>query len=157
MSRISWDDYFLSFLDPISKRATCNRGKSAAIIVKDNRILSTGYVGSPPGLDHCDDVGHDFVEVIEDGIKSQHCIRTMHAESNAISQAAKVGISLNNSTIYCTMEPCRNCAMLIASVGIKRVVCLYRYQKAVRSRKIFKQCNIELICINDKNMDYIDD
>ena len=93
--RPSWDQYFIDMMDTVATRATCDRGKSGCIIVKDRRIISTGYVGSPPGLAHCDDVGHLMKQVIDDdGTTRQHCMRTIHAEQNAICQAAKHGISL---------------------------------------------------------------
>jgi len=95
--RPTWDDYFFKVMLDIGERATCDRGKSGCVIVKDNQILSTGYVGSPAGLEHCDDVGHLFHEVINpDRTQSQHCIRTVHAEQNAICQAAKHGVALKD-------------------------------------------------------------
>jgi dCMP deaminase len=90
--RPSWDEYFMSITQMVATRATCDRGRSGSVIVKDKHILSTGYVGSPPGVAHCDDVGHEMHTVInEDGSQSQHCIRTTHAEQNAIVQAARFG------------------------------------------------------------------
>ena len=154
MQRDSWDNYFLSLLPSIGSRATCNRGKSGAIIVKNNRIICTGYVGSPPKMPHCDEVGHHIIEVIDEGKKTNHCIRTMHAESNAICQAAKFGLSIEGSTIYCTMTPCYNCAMLIASVGIRKVISQHEYQKSKNSKEVFKVCGIEFKCINNTLIDY---
>lgn len=119
--RPSWDDYFLNLADTVSERATCNRGRSGCVIVKDKQILVTGYVGSPKGLPHCDEVGHLFRKTIhEDGSITQHCVRTVHAEQNAICQAARRGIALDGSTLYCRMTPCRTCAMLIINCGIVR-------------------------------------
>ena len=119
--RPDWDNYFIDMMETVGKRATCDRGRSGCIIVKDKRIISTGYVGSPSGLPHCDEAGHLMKQVIDDdGTMRQHCMRTIHAEQNAICQAAKHGISLEGSTLYCTMEPCRVCAMLIISCGIKK-------------------------------------
>jgi dCMP deaminase len=90
--RPSWDDYFLELANAASSRATCDRGKSGCVIVRDKQVLATGYVGSPAGLPHCDDVGHLMKKVIqENGEISEHCLRTVHAEQNAICQAAKVG------------------------------------------------------------------
>ncbi|MFT4297782.1 MAG: deoxycytidylate deaminase [Candidatus Woesearchaeota archaeon] len=143
--RPSWDQYFLDLVKEIGKRATCNRGKSGAIIVRDKRILCTGYVGSPPGLPHCDEAGHLMKKVVdEDGTIRQHCMRTIHAEQNAIIQAAKYGININDSTMYCNMEPCRICAMLMISVGIKRVVCRKRYHAAQETREMFEKAGVEL-------------
>jgi dCMP deaminase len=153
--RPSWDEYFLSLVREVGKRATCDRGKSGAIIVRDKRILCTGYVGAPPGLPHCDEAGHLMKKVIdEDGTIKQHCVRTIHAEQNAIIQAAKYGIKIEGSTLYCTMEPCRVCAMLIIGVGIKRVVCIKRYHAAQESRDMFKKAGIELDVIEDSLEEY---
>ena len=143
--RPSWDDYFLNLADTVSERATCNRGRSGCVIVKDKQILVTGYVGSPKGLPHCDDVGHLFRKVIhEDGSVTQHCVRTVHAEQNAICQAARRGIALDGSTLYCRMTPCRTCAMLIINCGIVRVVCERRYHDGAETEEMFKQVGIKL-------------
>lgn len=150
-SRPSWDEYFIELVDKVAERATCDRGKSGCVIVKDKRILCTGYVGSPPGLAHCDEAGHQLKKVInEDGSISQHCVRTIHAEQNAIAQAAKYGIPLQDTTLYCSMEPCRVCAMLIISVGIKRVVAKKKYHAAQDTRDLFKKADIELIVIDNR-------
>ncbi len=143
--RPSWDEYFMEVCESISKRATCNRGRSGCVIAKDRQILATGYVGSPPGLPHCDEVGHQFKTVIhEDGHKSQHCVRTVHAEQNAICQAAKRGVALEGATLYCRMTPCRTCAMLIISCGITRVVCERKYHAGAESEKMFETAGIIL-------------
>jgi dCMP deaminase len=143
--RPSWDEYFLNLLKVIAERATCDRGKASCVIVRDKHILSTGYVGSARGLPHCDDVGH-LIETIKhkDGTESQHCLRTIHAEQNAICQAAKLGIALEGSTIYVKMTPCRTCAMMIINCGIKRVVCARKYHKGKESEEMFKQAGITI-------------
>lgn len=157
MSRPSWDEYFLELTDTVAKRATCDRGRSGCVIVRDNRILTTGYVGSPPGLPHCDDVGHLMKKVMdEDGQVRGHCVRTIHAEQNAICQAARHGISLDGGTLYCKMEPCRVCAMLIISVGITRVVALRRYHAAQETREMFKLAGIPLDVVEDVTESYAD-
>ena len=93
------------------------------VIVKDRQLLVTGYVGSPAGLPHCDEVGHLFRKTIEeDGRITNHCVRTVHAEQNAIIQAAKLGVSIDGATLYCTHQPCSLCAKMIINAGIKRVV-----------------------------------
>lgn len=154
-NRPSWDEYFIGLVDEVAKRATCDRGKSGAIIVKDKRILCTGYVGTPPGFPHCDEVGHLLKKVIdEDGTVRQHCVRTIHAEQNAISQAARYGIPLDGTTLYCTMEPCRVCAMLIISVGVKKVVVKRRYHAGQETRDLFKQAQIDLIIMEDTVQEY---
>ena len=93
-SRPSWDEYFLGLLPALARRATCSRGRSACVIVKNNRILCTGYVGAPPGQSHCDEVGHLIWQVTDEkGNLTEHCVRTVHAEANAIYQAARFGIA----------------------------------------------------------------
>ncbi|MEM7819536.1 MAG: cytidine/deoxycytidylate deaminase family protein [Candidatus Aenigmatarchaeota archaeon] len=145
MSRPSWDEYFLGIVNEVAKRATCDRGRAGCIIVKDKRILATGYVGSPSGLPHCDEVGHMMKKVIhENGEVTQHCVRTIHAEQNAICQAARFGISLDGATLYCKMVPCFTCAKMIINAGIKRVVCEKRYHADKDTIEIFKQADIKL-------------
>jgi len=149
-ARPDWDRYFLDLCEAVSKRATCNRGKCGAVIVKDKRIMTTGYVGAPAGLLHCDEVGHDMRKVFNnDGTITQHCVRTLHAEQNAIIQAARFGIPLEGSTLYCKMTPCRTCAMMIINAGIKRVVCEKRYHTDVDTLEYFKQANVEITIINN--------
>ena len=122
-SRPTWDEYFIDLLHSISKRATCDRGKSACVIVRDNQILTTGYVGSPPGFPHCDDVGHQFKKILhDDGGISEHCVRTIHAEQNAIIQAATLGQSIEGGSIFVTHHPCSICSKMIVNAGISRIV-----------------------------------
>jgi dCMP deaminase len=143
--RPEWDDYFLEVADVVAKRATCDRGRSGCVIVRDKRILVTGYVGSPAGLPHCDDAGHQFKQVVhEDGRITQHCMRTVHAEQNAICQAARNGVAIAGATLYCRMTPCRTCAMLIINCGITRVVCERKYHAGAESEEMFKEAEIEL-------------
>ena len=149
--RPSWDEYFIGLMVEVGKRATCERGRSGSLIVKEKRILATGYVGSPPGLPHCDEIGHLMKQVIdEDGTARQHCVRTIHAEQNAICQAARYGISLEGTTLYCKMEPCRTCAMLIISTGIIKVIAQRRYHAAQETREMFKLAGVELVIIEDE-------
>ena len=143
--RPSWDEYFIRISQEVAKRATCDRGKSGCVIVRDRRILCTGYVGSTAGLPHCDDAGHQIKKIThEDGHTSQHCVRTIHAEQNALCQAAHEGISLKGATVYCKMEPCSVCAKMIVNSGIIRVVCEKRYHGALETTEIFKQAKIKL-------------
>lgn len=112
--RASWDEYFMAIAREVATRATCDRKHVGAVIVRDRIILATGYNGSIRGLDHCDDVGH----LMEDG----HCVRTVHAEANAIVQAARAGVRLDEAGIYVTASPCFNCFKLIANAGLRRIV-----------------------------------
>ena len=153
--RPSWDDYFLEVADIVAKRATCDRGRSGCVIVRDKQILVTGYVGSPSGLPHCDDVGHQMKKVVhEDGSVTQHCVRTVHAEQNAICQAAKCGISIEGATLYCRMTPCRVCAMLIINCGIRRVVCERKYHAGRESELMFGEAGVEISYKYDEIQEY---
>jgi dCMP deaminase len=153
--RPSWDDYFMEVADAISKRATCDRGRSGCVIAKDKRILATGYVGAPAGLPHCDDAGHQFKKVVhEDGSVTQHCVRTVHAEQNAICQAARHGIPIEGATLYCRMTPCRTCAMLIINCGILRVVCERKYHAGAESEELFWQAGVTLEYKHDETQTY---
>jgi len=153
--RPSWDEYFMTLADAVSKRATCDRGRAGCVIVREKQILVTGYVGSPKGLPHCDDVGHLFKKIInEDGSQSTHCVRTVHAEQNAICQAARRGIALDRGTIYVRMTPCRTCAMLIINCGIERVVCEKKYHAGTESEEMFKTAGIELVYFSNDLLEY---
>jgi dCMP deaminase len=153
--RPTWDEYFLLNVDGIGTRATCDRGKSGCIITRDNRILVTGYVGAPSGFPDCDEVGHLMETVIHtDGSTSDHCHRTIHAEMNAILQAARIGISLEGGTLYCTMTPCMRCTMSIIQVGIKRVVCKQKYHQGLISEVLLDQAKIETVFMSDSVVQY---
>ncbi len=153
--RPSWDEYFMEVMEAISKRATCDRGRSGCVIVKNKQILVTGYVGSPMGLPHCDEVGHQMKKMLnEDGSVSEHCVRTVHAEQNAVCQAAKLGVSIDGATVYCRMTPCRVCAMLLINCGIKRVVCEKKYHAGAESEEMFKKVGIDLEFIHDEVQQY---
>ncbi len=139
------DEYFMEVANSIAKRATCDRGRSWCVIAKNKQIICTGYVWSPPWLSHCDEVGHQFKQMThEDGSVTNHCVRTVHAEQNAVCQAAKLGVGIEWATLYCKMTPCRTCAMLIISCGIKRVVCEKKYHAGSESEEMFRQVGIEL-------------
>ena len=153
--RPSWDDYFMEVCDAISKRATCDRGRSGCVIARDKQLLVTGYVGSPRGLPHCDEAGHQMKKVVhEDGSTTQHCVRTVHAEQNAICQAAKLGVSIKGGTLYTRMTPCRTCAMLIINCGIARVVCEKKYRAGEESEKMFARAGISLEFKSDEVLEY---
>ena len=134
--RADWDEYFMRIAVEVSGRSTCDRKHVGAVIVRDRNILSTGYNGSIAGLDHCDDVGH----MMEDG----HCIATIHAEANAIIQAAKNGVNINGGSIYTTASPCWNCFKLIVNAGLKKI----SFGEFYRDERVFdvaKRLDIELI------------
>jgi len=144
-TRPSWDEYFLKLTEDIGTRGTCDRGHAGSVIVKNNRIISTGYAGAPSGLPSCDDIGHEMQTVItEDGTESRHCVRTAHAEQNAINNAARIGVAIEGSTLYCKMTPCYKCAQSIINSGIIRVVAIKDYHGGNRTKEIFKQANIIL-------------
>ena len=140
--RASWDEYFMGLALQAATRATCDRKHVGAVIVRDKTILSTGYNGSIRGLPHCDDVGH----MMDNG----HCIATVHAEANAIIQAAKNGTAINNADIYITASPCWNCFKLIINSGIKRIVFLEFYRDE-RILSVAKTAGIELVQIQLSN------
>ena len=139
MPRASWDEYFMRIAIQAAARSTCDRKHVGAVIVRDKTILSTGYNGSIRGLPHCDDVGH----MLENG----HCIATVHAEANAIIQAAKHGTAIGGADIYITASPCWNCFQLIANSGIRRILYLefYRDEKILT---IAPQAGIELLKVS---------
>ena len=114
MKRPSWDEYFLKLAMLASERATCPRMHCGCILVKNKNVIATGYNGSIPGDAHCEDAG---CLVVDD-----HCIRTVHAEMNALAQAAKRGISVDGAAVYVTNMPCTNCAKALILAGVKRVV-----------------------------------
>jgi len=155
--RPSWDEYFMKIAQMIGSRGTCDRGRAGCVITNDKRIVATGYVGSPIGLVHCDDVGHEMHTVTnEDGSTSRHCIRTTHAEQNAICEAARRGIALENSTLYCKMTPCYTCAKMIINTGIKRIVCAQDYHAGARSKEIFKEAGVEFYLLSETMTEYTD-
>jgi dCMP deaminase len=153
--RPDWDRYFINLVRLVGERGTCNRGRAGCLIVKDKRIIATGYVGAPPKLAHCDDVGHWFKKTIhEDGSVTQHCIRTVHAEANAIAQAAKYGIAIDGATLYCKIEPCLDCTKLLISAGIKRVVCENRYHAAKEAREMLDEAGVKVDSLNEEEEPY---
>lgn len=153
--RPTWDEYFFGIMDAVAQRATCDRGKSGSVITRNKRIVATGYVGAPAGVKHCDEVGHEFVEMIgENGKKSQHCIRTTHAEQNAIVHAARFGASLEGSTLYCQMTPCYACAKMILNAGIVRVVARKDYHASQRTKEIFLEAGTTLEIVENEVQQY---
>lgn len=131
--RKSWDRYFMGIAKMVAERATCSRAKIGAVIVKDKNIIATGYNGSPAGHPHCTDVGClIYVSRNPDGEEEENCFRTIHAEINAITQAAKNGASINGADIYITASPCYHCLKTLLNSGIHRIV----YEKPYKLEKI---------------------
>ena len=124
--RAGWDTYFMRIAAEVATRATCDRKHVGAVIVRDRQILSTGYNGSLRGQPHCDEVGH----LMEDG----HCVRTMHAEGNAIVQAASNGVRIEGGSIYITASPCWPCFKLIANAGLRHIF----FGEFYRDQRIFE-------------------
>ena len=118
--RPDWDSYFMKIAYAVSERSTCDRAFVGCVLVLDKRILTTGFNGSPVGQPHCDEVGHLLVD--------EHCVRTIHAETNAIIQAALHGVSTRGSTCYVTHFPCVNCAKVLINAGITRLVYCEAYR-----------------------------
>jgi len=127
MKRPSWDEYFMEVAEVVRKRSTCMRRQVGAVIVKDNRILSTGYNGAPKGLRHCEEVGCTRANYnVPSGERHELC-RGLHAEQNAIIQAAVFGTAIEGATIYTTLSPCVLCTKMIINSGIKRIVLREQY------------------------------
>ena len=155
--RPSWDEYFLQMAELVGSRGTCDRGYAGSVVVRDKRILTTGYAGAPVGLPHCSEVGHEMHTVTHaDGSVSRHCVRTAHAEQNAINNAARVGVALEGGTLYCKFFPCYKCAQSIINAGIVRIVALRDYHATLESKKIFKQAKVKVEIINKEIEKYKD-
>lgn len=121
MSRPAWPEYFMAITEMVARRSTCLRRKVGAILVKDKRILATGYNGAPSGLKHCEEVGCLRENTsVPSGMRHELC-RGLHAEQNVIVQAAYHGIPINGATIYCTNKPCVICSKMIINAGIGKI------------------------------------
>ena len=139
--RPDWDSYFMKIAYAVSERSTCDRAFVGCVLVLDKRILTTGFNGSPKGQPHCDEEGHLMVE--------GHCMRTIHAETNAIIQAALHGVSTRGSTCYVTHLPCINCTKALINAGITRLVYHVAYRQDENALDFLRTANIEL-----KQLDY---
>jgi dCMP deaminase len=132
---VSWDRYFMNLAVEAATRSTCPRKAVGAVIVRDRAILATGYNGSLRGLEHCTDIGCLM--------ENEHCVRTVHAEANAILQAARHGVGIDGADIYVTASPCWSCFKLIANSGIRRI--LYgEFYRDERIHDFAEQAGIEL-------------
>ncbi len=135
MARVSWEEYFMNIAKQVASRSTCDRKHVGAVISRDKTILSTGYNGSIRGMPHCDEAGHLM--------ENDHCVATIHAEANAVLQAAKNGVMIDNSEVYITASPCWTCFKMLANAGIKKIY----YGEFYRDQRIFdvaKKLGIEL-------------
>ncbi|RMG47656.1 MAG: deaminase [Acidobacteria bacterium] len=135
-ARADWNTYFMNIARQVATRSTCDRKHVGAVIVRDKTILSTGYNGSIRGLAHCDEVGH----LMENG----HCVRTVHAEANAVAQAARHGVCIDGAEIYITASPCWICFRLLANAGIRRIYYGEFYRDA-RILEFAREAGIELV------------
>ncbi len=134
--RPDWDSYFLKIANAVSERSTCDRAMVGCVLVLEKRILTTGFNGSPAGQPHCDEVGHLIVE--------GHCVRTIHAETNAIIQAALHGVSTKGATCYVTHFPCMNCAKVLVNAGIVRLVYSVSYRIDPISVQFLEGAKVEI-------------
>ena len=138
--RVDWHTYFMNIARQAATRATCERKHVGAVIVRDKTILSTGYNGSIRGMPHCDDIGHM--------IENTHCVATVHAEANAIIQAAKNGVRIDGSEIYTTASPCWNCFKLIANAGIGSIY-YGEFYRDERSIEVAARIGVKLIDLTE--------
>lgn len=138
MTRPHWDEYFLKLAMLASERATCPRMHCGCVLVKDKNVITTGYNGSIPGDDHCEDVGCLVVD--------NHCVRTVHAEMNALVQAARRGHAVDGATAYITNMPCTTCAKALVTAGIKRVVIFADFHDTLATQ-FFAKAGVEIVKI----------
>lgn len=144
MNRPSWDEYFMEIAEVVKKRSTCLRREVGAIIVRDNRILSTGYNGAPKGLRHCLETGCMRSNLnVPSGERHELC-RGLHAEQNAIIQAAVFGTAIDGATIYTTLSPCVLCTKMIINSGIKRIVLREAYNDPL-SIDMLEESGIQIV------------
>jgi len=143
--RPSWDEYFMKIARLVSERSTCLRRRVGAILVKDRRILATGYNGAPKGLVHCLQRGC-LRETIPSGQRHELC-RGVHAEQNAIIQAAVAGVSIEGATLYCTTQPCVLCAKMLINAGIAKIYFAGSYPDGL-AKELLEEAGIELVVMN---------
>ena len=146
--RPSWHQYFLTITRNVAERSTCTRAKVGAVIVRDKNILATGYNGAPAGLPHCLDVGClVYTSRTPSGELEENCFRTIHAEINAIAQAAKNGSSIRDADIYITHTPCIHCVKVLINTGIRRIFYEREYKRAT-IEELLRGANIDLECVS---------
>jgi dCMP deaminase len=149
MSRPSWDEYFMEITSLVASRSTCLRRKVGAVIVKEKRILATGYNGAPRGLAHCEEVGCLREKLSIPSGEHQELCRGLHAEQNAIIQAAMYGISIEGSYLYCTEQPCITCVKMIINAGIVKIFFRKNYPDEL-ARKLLREAKVEVIYYEGK-------
>jgi dCMP deaminase len=144
MTRPSWDEYFMEITHLVARRSTCLRRKVGAVLVKDKNILATGYNGAPSGVAHCLDLGclRERLAIVS-GERHELC-RGLHAEQNAIIQAAKHGTNINGSTIYCTTMPCVICSKMLLNAGIERIIYEMGYPDQL-AEEMIEEAGIEVM------------
>jgi len=148
MTRPSWEEYFMDIARLVAKRSTCIRRMVGAVVVKDKNILATGYNGAPTGIAHCDVVGCLREKLaVPSGERHELC-RGLHAEQNAIIQAAKHGINIEKGVLYCTNSPCVICSKMIINAGIRRIIYLEGYPDTL-SLDLLKEAGVELVLYDD--------
>ena len=147
--RVSWDEYFMEIAEIVKTRSTCMRRQIGAVIVKDNRIITTGYNGAPSGCRHCTEIGSCYRQEhnIPSGERHELC-RALHAEQNAIIQAARIGNTTDGATIYVTNQPRVICAKMCINAGIKRIVYKDSYPDAL-SLQMLGEAGIELVKLDE--------
>ncbi len=144
MTRPSWDEYFLEIARLVKSRSTCLRRQVGAVFVRDKRVLATGYNGAPSGLKHCDEVGCIRErEGVPSGERHELC-RGIHAEQNAMLQAAQHGVGLIGSILYCTTQPCVLCAKMLINSGVERIIVLGGYPDAL-SKEMLDEAGVEFV------------
>lgn len=149
MARIDWNEYFMLQAMIVSSRSTCDRASVGCVLVRDKRVIATGYNGALSGLDDCDTIDHY--------LRNGHCVRTMHSEANAIAQCARFGISCNKATAYVTHFPCLNCTKALIQSGITKIVYYYNYRVDSFAVELLKESNVEAEKYNNKlNFDDIE-
>lgn len=142
--RLSWNEYFMKIAELVAHRSTCLRRQVGCVIVRDKRILATGYNGAPSGLKHCEEIGCLRNKLkIPSGERQELC-RALHAEQNAIIQAALTGISLKDSTIYCTHQPCVLCAKMLINAGTRKIIFKGEYPDKL-ALSMLKEAKVQLL------------
>ncbi|MFO8082123.1 MAG: cytidine/deoxycytidylate deaminase family protein [Armatimonadota bacterium] len=143
--RPSWDEYFMQICRVVATRSTCLRRQVGAILVSERRILTTGYNGAPKGLKHCAELGGCYREQmnVPSGERQELC-RALHAEQNAIIQAAVHGVKLENVTAYCTTMPCVTCAKMLINADVRRIVYEADYPDEL-SRQMLAEAGVEMV------------